>query len=328
MAASPRKRPSKRLRRGQSLVEFAVVALATYMLLAAILTFGFYFYAAQGAQAAVDLAARELSRTPLPAVSVTTKTVIYSDYTAGDLGLAPAEKDSIQQFRKQVYDPHYLVLRRDDVILPEGGLNMSFVGQLPTVNQQLIPLMVRDEIDEERYLRYPGAIVADDNTADDPAVPAPTGYLVMIPLVSERSALGAETIRWVPVLEPILMANSAVPSMPEDQFPITSSHRGIVALRINYPSQSAAMTSFRPAASSLQPNIGQPNVANDDLVTTDPDSEYAPEGDLVAPDEDNIHRTTYRGIYGLGRQQALGQQVRPFRRVISAQAIYRREIFQ
>ena len=56
-----------RSRRGQALVEFAVVCLVVYMLLAAILTFGQWLYSAQGLQQAVDVAAREISRTPLPA---------------------------------------------------------------------------------------------------------------------------------------------------------------------------------------------------------------------------------------------------------------------
>ena len=36
---------------------------------------------------------------------------------------------------------------------------------------------------------------------------------------------------------------------------------------------------------------------------------------------------TYGGQYGLGAQGVMVQTVRPFRRVISAQAIYRREVF-
>jgi hypothetical protein len=60
-------RRPRRARRGQSLVEFALVALVVYLLLAAILTFGHALYVAQGLQQAADLAAREISRTPLPA---------------------------------------------------------------------------------------------------------------------------------------------------------------------------------------------------------------------------------------------------------------------
>ena len=35
----------------------------------------------------------------------------------------------------------------------------------------------------------------------------------------------------------------------------------------------------------------------------------------------------YSGAYGLGEHLALGQSLRPFRRLISAQAIFRREVF-
>jgi hypothetical protein len=81
------------------------------------------------------------------------------------------------------------------------------------------------------------------------------------------------------------------------------------------------------------PTIAFPNVADDDAVN-DPDG---PPGDLVGGDlvdEQGLYAGTYGGRYGLGAQGALGSQqltggrpVRPFRRVISAQAIYRREIF-
>ena len=36
---------------------------------------------------------------------------------------------------------------------------------------------------------------------------------------------------------------------------------------------------------------------------------------------------TYSGPYGLGRQYALGHEVRPFRRLLSGQAMFRREVF-
>ena len=58
----------RRNRRGQSLVEFAIVSLVVYMLLAAILSFGQMLVLRQTVQQAADVAARELSRTPLPAV--------------------------------------------------------------------------------------------------------------------------------------------------------------------------------------------------------------------------------------------------------------------
>ena len=54
-------------RSGQAIIEFAVVGIVFYLLLAAILTFGHALYVAQGLQTSVDLASREISRTPLAA---------------------------------------------------------------------------------------------------------------------------------------------------------------------------------------------------------------------------------------------------------------------
>ena len=46
---------------------------------------------------------------------------------------------------------------------------------------------------------------------------------------------------------------------------------------------------------------------------------FIPEGDPTGP---------YDGAFGLGRQFALGAAVRPFRKLISAQAVFRREAFE
>jgi hypothetical protein len=158
---------------------------------------------------------------------------------------------------------------------------------------------------------------------------------VGIPLVVGRTNDGIETIRWVPVIEEI------EPSDPDDPrhnpFQISSDQRGIVALRINYPFQSAAMSSFRPNPDGpFEPTIAFPNVADDGAVTVVDGSE--PPGGLLneAPlIVDGKYAGTYGGTFGLGAQGALGSQqltggrpVRPYRRVISAQAIYRREIFE
>ncbi len=328
---SHRYRP--RQRRGQSLVEFAVIALVVYMLLAAILTFGFMFYAVQGTQAAVDLAARETSRTPLPANSVTLEMVLYGDYTDPALGLSAADQEAIRRFRQTVYDEHYLVIE-----LPTDGPATELstrwrelVARLPLVNQQLVPLMIPDSFNDVDVLRYPGAVYEDDNPDDNPdpsVMPEPSGFLVRIPIVVGRSATGVETIDWVAAVEPIV--REAGPRI--DPFKVSSPERGIVGLRINYPSQSPAMSSFRHDTADpefpFEPTVGRPNLANDAGVVVVTNPIAPPDGPLVSPDQGNIHRTTYSGEYGLGGQQALGQVVRPYRRVISSQAIFRREILQ
>ena len=296
--------PLRRARRGQSLVEFAMVALVVYLLLAAILTFGHALYVAQGLQQAADLAAREIARTPLGA-NDTFKAALANPLVQG-----------------AIYSEDYLVF--DLHTLDE---NQSFfqdiVPDWPLLNQQLATLMIVDNsIPGQRLLRYPGALLNSETS--------PTGFTVGIPLVTDRTETGVETIRWVPVIEEI-----ESPDNP-DPFQISSNQRGIVALRINYPFQSAAMSSFRAnPAGPFEPTIGQPNIANDPGVVqlNEPISGRVDDGLLGSP-EGGI----YSGPFGLGAQAAFGSDefvgespvraVRPYRRVISAQAIYRREIFE
>ena len=76
---------------GQALVEFAVVSLVVYMLLAAILTFGQILYCAQTLQQAADVAAREISRTPLLATA-NVMDVLYSN-NPGDYSTVPATSE-------------------------------------------------------------------------------------------------------------------------------------------------------------------------------------------------------------------------------------------
>ncbi len=314
-------------RRGQSLVEFALVALVMYMLLAAILTFGHALYVAQGLQQAADLGAREISRTPLPAVST------FED---------ALEDDDV---RETIFDDAWLVIDLQAFYQanPDGNFFTDLVPLMPLLNQQLATVMIVDRPDfdgdgtpDEWLLRYPGALL----TRDTPVVAPPGGYdaavavnyTVGIPVVSSRAADGVETIRWVPVVEEI--QNGTNP----DPFSIASPQRGIVALRINYPFQSASMSSFRHDETAVdypfEATIGRPNAADDGGVT-----ELNPgdrPGSLMATplEGPELYAGTYGGRYGLGAQGAMGSQaftggrpVRPYRRVISAQAIYRREVF-
>ena len=309
-AGYDRNRRPSRMRRGQSLVEFAVVALVVYMLLAAILTFGHALYVAQGLQMAADLGAREISRTPLG-----------PNITFEDALNDPKVQDDIYSEDLLVFDLETL-----------GATESFFQDVVPTwpvLNQQLATLMIVDRPDfdgdgtpDRRLLRYPGALLSKSGT--------PTGFTVGIPIVVSRAADGVETIRWVPVVEEIDSADSPEP------FQISSPHRGIVALRINYPFQSASMSSFREnAAGPFEPTLGSPNAADDGGV-----SETNPEerpGDLIGTPllGGGTYADTYGGQYGLGAQGAIGSEyftgsrpVRPYRRVISAQAIYRREVFE
>ena len=296
-----------RRRRGQSLVEFALVSLVSYMLLAGMLTFGYLFYAAFTLQQAADVGSREIARTPLPADAALEDFLPGGGFT-GDIS--------------HIYSEDFLVINLDTA--PEQLLDA--VATWPILNQQLFPLMISDQPDtngdgapDANLLRYPGALLTSGST--------PTGFTVGIPLVVGRGADGVETVRWLPVVEEIDSADNP------DPFRISSPDRGIVALRINYPFQSASMSSFRQDPNDpFAPTIGSPNAADDEGVV---EENAAPGGLTSAPLEaGGRYAGTYAGRYGLGAQGALGsaaitggRPVRPFRKVISAQAIYRREVF-
>jgi len=126
----------------------------------------------------------------------------------------------------------------------------------------------------------------------------------------------------------------APPNDQDDPFNLLSPHAGLVALRINFPFQAATMSSFDNDRDGdpTDSNINEPNVADDASVT---EPAPLPEGTPIAPDvAPGRYAGTYGGAYGLGEQGALnspqlaaGFPLRPFRRVITGQAIYRREVF-
>jgi hypothetical protein len=178
-----------------------------------------------------------------------------------------------------------------------------------------------DGVPDARLLRYPGALLSKSST--------PTTYTVGIPLVT-RNGAGPEAITWVPVIEEIAPSMAGGSDPPKSPFQISSDQHGLVALRINYPVQSSAMSGFVPNPDGpFEPTIANPVLADDGSVSESNAADRP--GELLSQPlsrSDGTYAGTYGGTYGLGVQGALGQQVRPFRRVISAQAIYRREIFQ
>ena len=106
----------------------------------------------------------------------------------------------------------------------------------------------------------------------------------------------------------------------------TVADRGLAAVRINYPYQAAMLSGFFPPVATfddpIPPNLGSPILADDGgvLETNATPGGLVDDGGAVGP---------YAGSYGLGRQLALaGRVVRPFRRLVTAQAIFRREVIE
>ncbi len=305
-------------RSGQSLVEFAVVALVMYMLLAAIVTFGHMLYVAQGLQSAADLAAREISRTPLPVTLVS----LDDDNTPGSGAL------SAEDVRSRIYDDAYLVFDLDRFYdaNPRGSVFTDIVPSLPLLNQQLVTMMIVDRpiVDGVRrwLLRYPGALMTRNEAATAPSGRSYESWVedkltVGIPLLDSAGGL-----RWVGVVEEI-------ESPDGDPFNVANPRtQGIVALRMNYPFQSAAMSSFRRDRTDPQYPF-ESTVGRWNLSESIPAATSAPGGTPINQpiDRDPNNSQTFGGNLGFGVQGAFGSAVRPYRRVISAQAIYRREIF-
>jgi hypothetical protein len=291
--------------RGSVLLEFALVSLVLSLILAASAEFGRLMFSAQALQDVARVAARELAVTPFPADPTFT----------------------FENALLSVFDPNSLVIDLDncvdgDAATPLPSIDDVFAG-LPLVNKALRPLMIVDHSRGLNLLRYPGALLAS------PGVPPGTcptgGFTVGIPRVVGRAEDGVETIEWIPIIEEI-------PGNPPgtSPFSLDSPQGGLVALRINYPYQAGALSGFRESADGpFEPNLGgrirAPDAELDDVDQLNPEDAS---GDLL-PDEspDALSVGPYAGPFGLGRQLAFaGERVRPFRRLVSAQAIFRREV--
>lgn len=278
-------------RRGNVLVEFAFIALILYFLLAVTFDFGRAIVAEQVIQQASDFMARELAHTPLPATA-TLKDIL---------------EDNPQNYaavRDNIFAEDRLAINLAD--WSSGQTLLDFLDTLnpplPSVNRLLIPLMIVQDSTQnpsiasgQKWLVYPGALRATSLTQPSGGT-GYTGFTVRIPQVT-YAADGSEQIaaesQWFRVVEPI----SAT-----DSFSITSSQRGLVALRINFPFQAAGLSGKAGTGPYIE--------ASGDELTS---------GQVGGP---------YSGASGLGQQAAFTKTVRPFRKVLSAQAIYRREIFQ
>ncbi len=284
-------------RQGQALLEMSFLIPLLVIIIGATISFGLFFFQANVMQQAVDVAAMEIARFPFK-----------PDATLGlgDLNVDPSDTTNVLMndpvFKQQIYDEELLVLD------PSTNVN-----DLPLLNRLLVPLMVLDTVDGDLVRRYPGAIVSNGNG----------NRTVLIPIISYDNSTGAESLmQWVAPVEEIQSGAGNRPYSLSATDPATSFTAGMVALRINFPAQSTTLINRTGAE-------GEIIIDADDGSLSDGDtgSNYS----LVIPDESGPADTTiHSGRYGLGRQAALLRTagVRPYRKVLSTQAIYRREVFQ
>lgn len=287
----------RRCERGAVFLEFALVLLVLYLTLFGALELGRAIFGGQLVQDTARVAARELALMPLPP----------------EITFEEALEDP--RVKARIYDDDYLVIDLDAV----GDLDDFFAG-LPLVNQMLRPLMIVDRLggddqNGQTLLRYPGALLSDPESK--------TGFTVQIPRVVSRTDSGVESIHWIPVLEEVKAKDAA-----QGAFSILASEggnvaRGVVVLRVNYPYQSAALSGFQanPDADRGK-NMSRYIEAQDGAVT-----QLSPPLGGASLLGNDSPAGTYAGPFGLGRQLALIRTLRPYRKLISGQAIFRREVF-
>jgi len=339
----------RRKQRGAALVEFALMALVLYLLVAGGVELGREIFVSQTLQDAARIAARELSVTPLPA-GCTFEDALSYPYVADPMSCPPDPSSSVN-VTAQIWDPRILVVDLDALQANNVDLDAYF-NSLPLVNRALRPVFISDTVTFDNgqtyrhLLRYPGALLTD---ANPPMGFYTGGFTVGIPEVLTRdSSTGEETtLRWVPVLTEVrsdpgdpkcgpfsLAAPTLNPGECGMSFDPTVA-RGIAAIAVNYPFQSAALSGFRSAGYETQPpdagapkaNIGNVIPANDAAVTT-------VTGDSPGAAAGGQSNTPYSGDYGLGSQYAFAGTiqptgtVRPYRSLLLGQAMFRREVVQ
>ena len=293
-------------RSGQALIEFAFLLALLIIIFGATLSFGLFFFQANTLQQAVDVAAQEIARMP------------FSPTAQLGLGDLEAPNTTVMydtSFKSQVYDEQYLVIHQGewDNSTSFNGDFQAYVDTLPLLNRLLATVMVRDDSLATGAIRYPGAVVTNSLTGEE---------TVLVPLI-DYNVDGSETlIQWVAPVEEIRPGGGQGPFSLTATNAAASFIPGMVALRINYPAQSTTLVNRTGSR-------GQVIVEADDSSLTDGDtgSNYS----LSVAAESGVTNTTiHSGRYGLGRQAALFVEsgIRPYRTVMSVQAIYRREVFQ
>ncbi|MEM9175878.1 MAG: TadE family protein [Myxococcota bacterium] len=299
-----RERALRRVR-GGVLAEFAILGFVVWMLLAGILELGRAFTVQQLLQTNARTLARELARLPF------------------DPSLSFTQAIETEAFQDQVLDTRFLVIdsallaRCDRADFGEAGhdadLDDLFATELPFGNRLLRPLMISDRRDGQQMIRYPGTLLL---RGMPPGAPCEEGsaFAVRIPELDPVS--GAVT--WFDVIS----------ESDPGRFPLAGG--GWAGLQLNYPFQSVGLMAGR-GTGTINPATGREFVT----FVEDDGASLAPPGD---PNEFTISVSesdtgAYAGNAGLGRFYSIPgaggapRAVRPFRRILSASAGFRREIF-
>jgi TadE-like protein len=317
----PRSKQTTNDRRGGVLLEFAIVSFVFYVLFSVVVDMGRASFMASSANDAARLMARELALTQLPS-NIPFEVALQSFEVRGQYfgGSGPG-----------IFDQRFLAIDLDTYI-PAGMTLDEFFGTLPIVNRALRPLMFFDTIDvggqPREFLRYPGTVVQLDNSS------APYVYTVIVPEVTYAGS-SSTIVRWLPVIQEIRSAGpgtlTSLAAWEESPFHASSPEGGIAAVRVNVPFQAATA-----GGRSLDTNDPQELFATgfqNAVIATQTVNSATNLGDIVGSQSALLqsHSSSiagaYAGSFGLGSLQILGDEVRPWRKILMAQAIFRREVF-
>lgn len=294
----------RRKERGGALIEFALIALILYIILAVTIEFGRVLYAAQVLQDVSRLAARELAVTAMPA-NLTFDCAMSREANC-ETAYSPVPASEIQAIqddvRTRIWNDAKLVVDAD---ASNAAIDAQFAN-LPLVNRALRPLMIYDDFTcaSRRFFRYPGHIEVVGSTDPCDWNGETVTFKITVPMVIS----GGATLAYLDVLGEVRNPDPAQNNSGPFHLAMTGDTRpepkGVAAVVTRYPFQAASMSGFTPQ-SQWAPTIAGPIEADG----------ATPVG-------------TYTGPDGLGAQYALAKNVRPYRRILTGQAFFRREVME
>jgi len=288
-------------------VEFAVSLIVLWLIVAATLDLGRAFAASHVIQSAARSA---------------TRTLALDDTQAWNASFADA--------LPLVFDADYLVVDADCLAAraatnghsSEEELSLLLGGH--SLNQMLRTLMIVDNVDidgeQHSLLRYPGALL---RTAVAPGTskPCATGFTVGIPEVDENNSR-------------IVFHSEVEEVEPVGDYSLDDGGTGTVGLRVLYPFQAASLSGWRIVDDVATPVLAEESDGYAVDTSRVSGSLIAALDERAANDELQAYARrrngaaipVYGGSLGLGIQGVLSEEVRPYRRVLRAQAFAPREV--
>ncbi|GJL66168.1 MAG: hypothetical protein NPIRA05_11390 [Nitrospirales bacterium] len=278
--------------RGSVFVEFSLIAVSLSLLIALVVDVARMVFVSQLLQETARVAARELALFPLSPI------------------MTFEEALQLPQVKSRVYDSAALVIEIDR-FADSYRLN-NFLDGLPIVNRMLRPLMNVEDLmldgTTRKVLRFPGVVVQDHKRQTNLNV-----WSVNVPYDGISGVPNGEHIKLKPVLEEIR-------GNPEDPnsgpFSLQPSQQGalagLVALRINYP--------FQPMLMNWLPQSVLPDSVS---ISSEGNSFFS--SDRPEPSERQIGESSLTDTPNRVRSRT---SVKEYPHVLSAQAVFRREVFQ